>query len=275
MTVLPLGVLALAVAIWMYADAASIKREKNLPSGPGGTSPGEWFIGGALLWIVALPLYIVRRGEAKSRQPLSAAEYDRVAAYEKTRLRPLARALELVSIAILASVVIGGAWFGFAWWRNHRDEAERERVAAQRSAVAAAQPPAPSAAEVARETRVAAVLDPAAQDNELRQWYEASAHARLVGLIEALKVYVLGKPRVVGDTPDCQRLAAAVNDAGAIKRPGNAEVEAAVVGVVDAATAIAIRCRAGQDHEQRHVDAVTVALGELERQIIAHRLETP
>lgn len=51
-------------SIWACIDERAISRRKRLPKGVGGNGPFTWAMGWILLWIVAFPLYLVRRGEA-------------------------------------------------------------------------------------------------------------------------------------------------------------------------------------------------------------------
>jgi hypothetical protein len=53
-------------SIWMAADAAQIDYDKRDVRGLGAMNPVGWFFAGMLLWIVAFPLYLFKRGELKA-----------------------------------------------------------------------------------------------------------------------------------------------------------------------------------------------------------------
>jgi hypothetical protein len=59
-------VVVLATDLWMYEDARA-HRERGAPVVFTGfvnlESPGDWFVGYLLLWIVFFPLYIGRRSK--------------------------------------------------------------------------------------------------------------------------------------------------------------------------------------------------------------------
>ncbi len=55
------GLLALASAIWMAIDSSRIGYDKRDLDGFGAMGPVGWFFCGFFLWIVALPLYLVKR----------------------------------------------------------------------------------------------------------------------------------------------------------------------------------------------------------------------
>jgi hypothetical protein len=53
----------LGSAVWVLFDAKKIGVEKGQIDGLGDLSPSEWFFACLLLWIVAFPLYLSKRGE--------------------------------------------------------------------------------------------------------------------------------------------------------------------------------------------------------------------
>jgi hypothetical protein len=56
-------IIVLGTSIWVYFDAKSIGIKKGQIKGISG--PGGWFFACLLLWIVAFPHYLVKRGEYK------------------------------------------------------------------------------------------------------------------------------------------------------------------------------------------------------------------
>ena len=56
----------LGTAIWMAADAAQIGYDKDDIKGLAAIGPAGWFFAGLLLWIVAFPLYLIKRPELKA-----------------------------------------------------------------------------------------------------------------------------------------------------------------------------------------------------------------
>ncbi len=48
-------------AIWVYVDARSIGVRKGLVTGLGDMGPVGWAVSTLFLWIVAFPLYLVKR----------------------------------------------------------------------------------------------------------------------------------------------------------------------------------------------------------------------
>ncbi len=56
----------IASSIWMGYDAANIGYDKNDVRGLGGMGPAGWVICGLFFWIVAFPLYLVKRPALKA-----------------------------------------------------------------------------------------------------------------------------------------------------------------------------------------------------------------
>lgn len=284
--ILLLGVVALALAIWMYADAGSVAREKNLPRGPGGMSPGEWFLAGLLLWIVALPFYVVRRGEAKSGERLSSAEFDRVAAYQAQRGSPVGKAVELLSIAALVSIALAGAGFGLAMWRDYRERHATTDAATVAAAPAATPTPVPMVNStnpekrgLAARSQAEAFLAARGASPSLAEWYRSHGHARLVPLASALVDFLkvesgrpedsLSKTRPAA----CEAIARAAIKAGGMRRSGDADLDAAALRLIDAAGVLVAACRSGQPALRVETQAVDAALRGLAQQIERKGLE--
>jgi len=59
-------VVVLGTAIVVAADAATIGAKRGLVSGLADMGPGGWFLACLLVWIVATPLYLVKRRELKA-----------------------------------------------------------------------------------------------------------------------------------------------------------------------------------------------------------------
>jgi hypothetical protein len=60
-----LWLVVLVTAIWVYSDARSIGVKKGQLKGFADLGPAGWFIATLLLWIVAFPLYLAKRGTLK------------------------------------------------------------------------------------------------------------------------------------------------------------------------------------------------------------------
>lgn len=58
-----MGLVVLASSLWMASDAARLGYDTRDVRGVAAMSPGAWFICGLLLWIVAFPLYLIKRPE--------------------------------------------------------------------------------------------------------------------------------------------------------------------------------------------------------------------
>jgi hypothetical protein len=59
-------VIIIASSIWVLFDAKAIGARKVTGGGPLSMWPHEWFIACLLLWIVAFPIYLARRGPIKA-----------------------------------------------------------------------------------------------------------------------------------------------------------------------------------------------------------------
>ena len=57
--------IVLITAIWVLIDANNIGIKKGQISGMGDMGPMGWFISCLLIWVIAFPLYIVKRNEYK------------------------------------------------------------------------------------------------------------------------------------------------------------------------------------------------------------------
>lgn len=57
--------IVLGSAIWVLIDAKNIGVKKGLITGMGDIGPWGWFFCCLLLWIVAFPLYLYKRGDLK------------------------------------------------------------------------------------------------------------------------------------------------------------------------------------------------------------------
>jgi hypothetical protein len=72
-----MGFVVVGTSIWMAADAAQIDYDKRDVQGLAAMGPVAWLFAGLLLWIVAFPLYLIKRGElqaaAARRRQLMAA----------------------------------------------------------------------------------------------------------------------------------------------------------------------------------------------------------
>lgn len=53
-------------SIWVFFDRRSIKVEKSHLKGFWGMGAFSWFISCLLLWIVAFPMYLIKRGHLKN-----------------------------------------------------------------------------------------------------------------------------------------------------------------------------------------------------------------
>jgi hypothetical protein len=61
-----MGLVALGSAIWMAVDSSQLGYDKRDVRGLAAMSPVAWFFCGLFLWIVAFPLYLVKRPELKA-----------------------------------------------------------------------------------------------------------------------------------------------------------------------------------------------------------------
>jgi len=57
--------LTLVSSIWVFTDARNIGVKKGLVTGLADLSPVGWLFACLLLWIVALPLYLIKRPALK------------------------------------------------------------------------------------------------------------------------------------------------------------------------------------------------------------------
>ena len=55
----------LGTATWVLFDAKKIGARKGLTKGMSDMGPWGWFVGCVLLWIVAFPLYLIKRSDIK------------------------------------------------------------------------------------------------------------------------------------------------------------------------------------------------------------------
>lgn len=58
--------IVLGTSIWVLIDSKNIGVRKGLVTGMANIGPWTWFFGCLLLWIVAFPLYLVKRGALKA-----------------------------------------------------------------------------------------------------------------------------------------------------------------------------------------------------------------
>ncbi len=58
-----MGLVVLASSIWMASDAARIGYDKRDIRGVAGMGPVGWLVCGLFLWIIAFPLYLIKRPE--------------------------------------------------------------------------------------------------------------------------------------------------------------------------------------------------------------------
>ena len=62
--------IVLGTAIWVLVDAKSLGfGTRQFDSGKVESGPWVWFLGCLLLWIVAFPMYLVKRGKYKRLVP--------------------------------------------------------------------------------------------------------------------------------------------------------------------------------------------------------------
>jgi hypothetical protein len=61
-----MGFVVLGTSIWMAADAAQLDYDKRDVRGLAAMGPVSWMFAGLLLWIVAFPLYLLKRNELKA-----------------------------------------------------------------------------------------------------------------------------------------------------------------------------------------------------------------
>jgi hypothetical protein len=61
-----LGLVVLGSSIWMAVDASQLGYDKRDVKGLAAMGPAGWLLAGLLLWIVAFPLYLIKRPELKA-----------------------------------------------------------------------------------------------------------------------------------------------------------------------------------------------------------------
>ncbi len=61
-----LWLVVLGTSIWVWVDASSIGARKGLVKGVADMGPFAWFLCSLLLWIVAFPIYLAKRGAIKA-----------------------------------------------------------------------------------------------------------------------------------------------------------------------------------------------------------------
>lgn len=58
-------VFAIVSSVWVFVDARKIGVQKGLVTGLADLSPLGWLVACLLLWIVAVPLYLIKRPALK------------------------------------------------------------------------------------------------------------------------------------------------------------------------------------------------------------------
>jgi hypothetical protein len=58
-------IVAIVTSIWVYFDAKKIGVRKGLMSGIADMNPGMWLFACLFLWIVAFPIYLIKRADFK------------------------------------------------------------------------------------------------------------------------------------------------------------------------------------------------------------------
>lgn len=94
--------IVLGSAIWVLIDAKKIGVRKDVITGIGNIGPWAWFFCCLLLWIVAFPLYLFKRGDFKKAlqgdQPVAASSNQ----YQKSSLADLEKLAELKEKGIIS-----------------------------------------------------------------------------------------------------------------------------------------------------------------------------
>lgn len=106
--------IVIGTSLWMAFDAHQIGYDKSRVKGMAGMGPAGWLFAGLLLWIVAFPLYVAKRGQlraaagkAEASSPVSAASQ---AAPEAAAKKSLA---DKLGRGFLNTVyVLGAVWIG-------------------------------------------------------------------------------------------------------------------------------------------------------------------
>jgi len=57
--------LVFVTSIWVFFDAKKIGVKKGQIKGLANMGPGGWFFACLLLWVIAFPLYLIKRSEFK------------------------------------------------------------------------------------------------------------------------------------------------------------------------------------------------------------------
>lgn len=70
-----LYLLVIGCGIWVYFDAKAIGARKGLLPGFFNIGPIGWALGTLLLWIIAFPLYLIKRGDIKAKASGKAEEH--------------------------------------------------------------------------------------------------------------------------------------------------------------------------------------------------------
>ena len=60
------ALVVIATSIWMAVDASQLGYDKRDLRGLAAMSPAGWLLAGLLLWIVAFPMYLIKRPELKA-----------------------------------------------------------------------------------------------------------------------------------------------------------------------------------------------------------------
>lgn len=63
--------LVVGTSIWVYFDAKNIGVKKGLVTGLADLNPGGWLIVCLLLWFIAFPVYLIKRGDLKKAAGLT------------------------------------------------------------------------------------------------------------------------------------------------------------------------------------------------------------
>ena len=64
----------LSTSFWVFFDAKKIGVRKGLISGIADMNPAMWLIACIFLWIVAFPIYLIKRSELKKAAAVMGAE---------------------------------------------------------------------------------------------------------------------------------------------------------------------------------------------------------
>lgn len=61
------GLVVIGTSIWVFIDARKIGARKGLVTGMANLSPVGWLVASLLIWVVAFPLYLAKRGTLRTR----------------------------------------------------------------------------------------------------------------------------------------------------------------------------------------------------------------